>query len=58
VLVVAHAGPIRTALSLATGIGMAALWALRIDPATRVRLHLSRDAERGMWGEIVDIEQP
>ena len=58
VLVVAHAGSIRTALSLATGIAMASLWALRIEPATRVRLNLERHPEHGLWGEIIEIEQP
>ena len=33
-LVVAHAGSIRTALSLVTSIPMSALWAIRIEPAT------------------------
>lgn len=57
-LVVAHAGPIRAALALATGVPIGSLWALRIDPATRVRLRLERHPEHGLWGEIVEIEQP
>jgi alpha-ribazole phosphatase len=57
-LVVAHAGSIRTALSLATNIPLAALWALRIEPATRVRVHLARHPQHGLWGEIVEVEQP
>lgn len=57
-LVLAHGGSIRTALSLATNIPMSALWALRIDPATRVGLRLEVDATRGLWGEIVEVRQP
>ncbi|HKZ97773.1 MAG TPA: histidine phosphatase family protein [Hyphomicrobiaceae bacterium] len=58
VLVVTHGGPIRTALSLACAIPLPSLWALRIDPATRVRLALARHPERGLWGEILEVEQP
>lgn len=57
-LVVAHAGSIRTALSLATNIPLSALWAIRIEPATRIRLHLARHPQHGLWGEIVEVEQP
>jgi alpha-ribazole phosphatase len=57
-LVVAHAGSIRTALSLATGIPMSALWAIRIEPATRVRVGIARHPEHGVWGEIIEVEQP
>lgn len=58
VLVIAHGGPIRTALSLATGIPMASVWSLRIEPATRVRVSLGRHPEHGAWGEIIEIAQP
>jgi alpha-ribazole phosphatase len=55
ILVVAHAGSIRTALSLATGIEIGKLWALRLDPATRVRVNLGTDATHGVWGEILEV---
>lgn len=58
VLVVAHAGSIRAALSLACNIPMAALWALKIDPATRVRLRLGRHPKHRLWGEIIEVAQP
>jgi alpha-ribazole phosphatase len=58
VLVVAHGGSIRTALTLATNIPVKALWALTIEPATRVTLRLERDGARGLWGEIVEVRQP
>ncbi len=57
-LVVAHAGSIRTALSLATSIPLGALWGIRIKPATRVRLHVARDPRHGLWGEIIEVAQP
>lgn len=57
-LVVAHAGSIRTALSLATSIPMSALWAIRIEPATRVRVGIGRHPQHGVWGEIIEVEQP
>jgi alpha-ribazole phosphatase len=57
-LVMAHAGPIRTALSLATGLSLSSLWAIRIEPATRVRVELGRHPEHGLAGEIVEIAPP
>jgi alpha-ribazole phosphatase len=57
-LVVAHAGSIRTALSLATGISIAQLWAIRIGPATRVRVNLGRTEDHGLWAEIVEVVPP
>jgi alpha-ribazole phosphatase len=58
VLVVTHAGPIRTAVSVACGLPIASLWAVRIEPGTRVRLDLGRHPDRGLWGEIIEIVPP
>ncbi len=57
-LVVTHAGPMRAAIALACGIPFASLWAIRIDPGTRVTLRAGRDVAGNMWGEIVEIVQP
>jgi alpha-ribazole phosphatase len=57
-LVVTHAGPMRAAIALAAAIPFASLWALRIDPGTRVTLLVERDADAGRWGEIVEVVQP
>jgi alpha-ribazole phosphatase len=58
VLVVAHAGSIRTAISLACNIPTAALWAVRIDYGTLVRLNIGRHESHGLWGEIIEVRQP
>lgn len=58
VLVISHAGAIRAAISVACGIALAALWAVRISHGTRVRLRLGSDASGKIWGEIVEITQP
>lgn len=58
VLVVSHAGPIRLALSLATGLDRNNLWALRIGYGTRLRLNAGLAADGQVWGEIVDLVQP
>jgi alpha-ribazole phosphatase len=58
VLVVAHAGTIRTAISLACNVPMAALWSLRIGYGTLVRLNIGRHETHGLWGEIVEVRQP
>lgn len=58
VLVVAHAGTIRTAISLACNVPMAALWSLRIGYGTLVRLNIGRHDVHGLWGEIVEVRQP
>ncbi len=58
VLVVSHAGPLRLALSLATGLERHSLWALRIGYGTRVRLNAGLDADGRLWGEIVELVQP
>jgi alpha-ribazole phosphatase len=58
VLVVAHAGTMRTAISLACNVPMAALWSLRIGYGTLVRLNIGRHEAHGLWGEIVEVRQP
>ena len=57
-LVVAHGGTIRTALSLALDIPLAKLWALRIDCGTRVTVTLGHHAAHGIWAEITEVAQP
>ena len=57
-LIVTHAGPMRTALALARNIALESLWAIRIDPATRITLRTGRGDGGALWGEIVEIVQP
>jgi alpha-ribazole phosphatase len=58
ILVVAHGGTIRVALSELLAIPLPRLWALRIACATRIRVDLGADPVHGLWGEIVEIAQP
>ncbi len=58
VLVVAHGGAIRMALSVLLAIPLARLWALRIGCATRISVSMGRSDTHGLWGEIVEIVQP
>ena len=58
VLVVAHGGSIRMALSVLLGIPLERLWAIRIACATLIRVELGADPAQGLWGEIVEIVQP
>lgn len=58
VLVVAHAGVIRIALSILLDLPLARLWSLRINYATRVSIDMGHDPVHGLWGEIVEIVQP
>jgi broad specificity phosphatase PhoE len=58
ILVVAHGGSIRTAIARATGIPIGKLWALRTDPASRVRMVLGVHETAGLWGEIIEVVQP
>lgn len=58
VLVVSHAGALRMALTQACGLPLAALWALRIDYGTRLRLRLGEDGEGRLWGELLELSQP
>lgn len=54
-LVVSHAGPLRLALSLACGLPLPALWALRLDYGTRLRLRVEADADDRLWGELIEV---
>ena len=58
VLVVAHAGTIRMALSVLLAFPLERLWAVRIGCATRVSVDMGQDPVHGLWGEIVEIAQP
>ena len=58
VLVVSHAGPIRTAVSVACSLPFEKLWAIRIGYATRITLRVGADDNQQLWGEIVEIVQP
>lgn len=57
VLVVTHAGPMRAAVALACAIPFANLWTFSIAPGTRISLRAGRDAQAGLWGEIVEVVQ-
>jgi alpha-ribazole phosphatase len=57
-LVVAHAGVIRIALSVLLDLPLERLWSLRINYGTRVGVDMGRDPVHGLWGEIVEIVQP
>lgn len=58
VLVVAHGGSIRVALSILVGLPLERLWAFRIGYATRIRVEMGVDPAHGLWGEIIEIVQP
>ena len=53
-----HAGPIRQALALATGMAHASTWALRIGYGTRMRLEIGRAPDGELWAEILELVQP
>jgi alpha-ribazole phosphatase len=57
-LVVSHAGALRMALSQACGLPLAALWSLRIDYGTRLRLRLEAADDGHLWGELLELVQP
>ncbi len=57
VLVVAHGGSIRMALSVLLGISLERLWAIRIACATRIRVEMGIDPAHGLWGQITEIAQ-
>lgn len=57
-LVVTHAGPMRTAVSVACAIPFERLWAIRIGHATRLTLRIGSEDNGKLWGEIVEIVQP
>lgn len=58
VLVVAHGGAIRAALSVLLALPFERLWAVRIGCATRITVEMGESATHGLWGEIVEIAQP
>lgn len=58
VLVVSHGGPLRMALSQACGLPLHALWAVRIDYGTRVRLRIEAGGDGRPWGELLELVQP
>jgi alpha-ribazole phosphatase len=58
VLVVAHGGTIRTALSALLAIPLQRLWAIRLSHATRVSVRMGWTDAHGLWGELVEIVQP
>ncbi len=57
VLVSTHAGPMRAALALATGMPFTSLWAMHIGLGARLTLRLGRDAAQGRWGEVIELVQ-
>ncbi|HEX2841048.1 histidine phosphatase family protein [Hyphomicrobium sp.] len=58
ILVVAHGGSIRMALSVLLALPLDRLWSIRIDAATRITVEMGRDPKHGLWGEIIEIAQP
>ena len=58
VLIVAHGGTIRTALSVLLAIPMQRLWAVRLSHATRISVRLGWTDAHGLWGELIEIVQP
>lgn len=58
VLVVSHGGTLRMALSQACGLPLAALWAVRIDYGTRLRLRVEAGDGGHLWGELLELVQP
>ncbi|MGY0610756.1 MULTISPECIES: histidine phosphatase family protein [unclassified Luteimonas] len=58
VLVVSHGGALRMALSQACGLPLAALWALRIDYGTRLRVRVEAGEDGLPWGELIELAQP
>lgn len=58
VLVVSHGGALRMALSQACGLPLAALWAVRIDYGTRLRLRVEAGDGGRLWGELLELVQP
>lgn len=58
VLVVSHGGALRMALAQACGLPLSALWALRIDYGTRLRLRVEAGGDGRLWGELLELAQP
>ena len=57
-LVVAHGGSIRMALSVLFAIPLDRLWAIRIACGTLIRVELGVHPDHGLWGQLLDIHQP
>jgi alpha-ribazole phosphatase len=55
-VVITHAGPIRTALSLCAGIPLPSLWAIRLGFGARLTLEVARDNGK-LWAELVELAQ-
>jgi len=58
ILVAAHGGSIRMALSILLGLPLERIWAIRIGQGTRISLEIGRDPTHGLWGELIEIAQP
>jgi alpha-ribazole phosphatase len=58
VLVVAHGGTIRTALSVLLALPLPRLFAIRLSHATCVSLRMGWTETQGLWGELIEIVQP
>lgn len=58
VLVAAHGGTIRMALSVLLAIPLQRLWAIRLSHATRVSVRIGWTDAHGLWGELIEIVQP
>jgi len=57
-LVVAHGGSIRMALSVLFAIPLDRLWAIRIACGTLIRVELGVHSDHGLWGQLIEIHQP
>lgn len=57
-LVVAHGGSIRMALSVLFAIQLDRLWAIRIACGTLIRVELGVHPAHGLWGQLLEIHQP
>lgn len=57
-LVVAHGGSIRMALSVLFAIPLDRLWAIRIACGTLIRVELGVHPAHGLWGQLLEIHQP
>jgi alpha-ribazole phosphatase len=58
VLVVAHGGTIRVALSVLLAVPLERLWAIRIACGTVIRVEVGEHPSHGLWGELIGIVQP
>jgi alpha-ribazole phosphatase len=58
VLVIAHGGPIRCALTRLLGVPFASTWAFRIDYGTRLTFDVGRGASGEPWASLAGMSQP